>query len=219
MRRPRSARGPALLLLVLAMPAFADRAGRWELGLQGIASGSESVAGQNGSSVDLDADFGLGASLGYHFDERLSVRFGLSWLSPDYDAVFATEEEGLVEVSHEARIFTGQLDAVWHFLDGPFTPFVEGGIGWTYVDSNIADGDPVTGCWWDPWWGYICRSFYSTYADTQFSWGVGAGLRYDFSGGPYVRGSVRRTVLDSNTDGVEPELDAFVLEVGFPIGY
>ena len=50
------------------------------------------------------------------------------------------------------------LDARYKFLDGMFRPFVETGLGGTWVNTNIASGPPQVGYWWDPWWGYICGS-------------------------------------------------------------
>ena len=70
-----------------------------------------------------------------------------------------------------------------NFLEGPITPYVEAGLGWTEIDSNIQDQPPLTGCWWDPWWGYICDTFYSTYSKSQESFSGAAGLRWDIDNG------------------------------------
>ena len=91
---------------------------------------------------------------------------------------------------------------------------VDFGIGWTNIDSNVTDGPPVTGCWWDPWWGYICAPFYSTYNDTNFSWNVGAGLRFDFSRTMFVRGGYEMTTIDGNSSA-DPTFDAFRIELGW----
>jgi opacity protein-like surface antigen len=102
---------------------------------------------------------------------------------------------------------------VWNFTDGPFTPYVQAGIGWTNIDSNVADGPPTTGCWWDPWWGYVCRSSYSTYDDTNFSYGAGVGLRYEFGYGQrtFVKASYNIQIIDDRAD---PEYDIWRLEIG-----
>ena len=101
------------------------------------------------------------------------------------------------------------------FLEGPLSPFVEAGIGWSYFDSNVADGPPVTGCWWHPWWGYICSNFYSTFSSTEFSYGAALGLRYIMRGGMTLKLSVNQYWLDVGNAGGDPELNAARLEVGW----
>jgi opacity protein-like surface antigen len=204
----------------LSAPVFAQmksmvaRTGHWEgsVGLYGTSS--ESASGTNGSGIDVDGGIGLSLGLGYHFSEHLAVRFDGSWARPDYSARFNTEEDGLVEIDQELSLFSGQVSGVYHLLPGAFTPYLQAGIGWTYVDSNVADGPPVTGCWWDPWWGYICSNFFSTYSETSFSWNLGAGLRYDLNRDMFVRGGYEMLSIDSG-EGVKPAFDTFRLEIGW----
>jgi len=212
------------LLLVLAGPAanaqFFDpgpvqRAGSWETTIGLYVTGEESSSGENGSSLDVDTGYGLGVSIGYNFTSNLALRFDGSWARPDYQAVVNSEEEGLLRVDHELSVFNGQFNGVWNIIDGAFTPYLQAGIGWTYLDSNVADGPPQTGCWWDPWWGYICDNFYSTYSDSNFSWNVGAGLRYEFGRSMFVRGGWERTEIDTGKNGADPDFDAFRFELGW----
>lgn len=191
-----------------------QRAGKWETTFGLYLTGSESVGGTRESSVDIDSGWGAGFSVGYNFTQNLALRFDGAWSRADYDAVLDTEDNGLVEISHELSAFTGQFNGVWNILDGAFTPYLQAGIGWTYLDSNVRDGPPSTGCWWDPWWGYICSNFYSTYNETNFSWNVGAGLRYEFGRGMFVRGGWEQMTIDGG-GGVDPGFDAFRFEFGW----
>jgi opacity protein-like surface antigen len=125
-----------------------------------------------------------------------------------------TESEGLVDINHRLTAFTGQVNGVWNVFDAALTPYLQAGFGWTYIDSNVSDGSPVTGCWWDPWWGYICSNFYETYDETNFSWNAGAGLRYEFDSSMFIRGGWERLNIDGG-DGVDPGFDAFRLEFGW----
>jgi len=50
------------------------------------------------------------------------------------------------------------------------------GIGWTWIDTNIPDGPPVGGCWWDPWWGYVCTTTYPTKTKSAFSYQATLGV-------------------------------------------
>jgi opacity protein-like surface antigen len=191
-----------------------QRSGNWETSFGVSLTGSERSDGLNGSSLDVDSGWGIGASVGYNFNDHLALNFDGSWIRADYDAVLDTEDEGLVEISHELDVFNGQFNAVYNLLPGAFTPYLQAGIGWTYVDSNVADGPPTTGCWWDPWWGYICSNFYSTYSETNFSWNAGAGLRYDMGNGMFLRGGWQRTHIDGGS-GADPRFDAFRFELGW----
>ena len=194
--------------------AYNQREGRWESTLGLYVTGPESAGGINDSSVDIDTGFGLGFSAAYNFTQNLAIRFDGAWSRADYDAVLDTESQGLVGINHELSAFTGQVNGVWNVLNGAFTPYLQAGFGWTYVDSNVSDGPPATGCWWDPWWGYICSDFYSTYDETNFSWNAGAGLRYEFDNSTFVRGGWELINIDGGK-GVDPSFDAFRLEFGW----
>jgi opacity protein-like surface antigen len=193
---------------------YSDREGRWESTLGLYSTGPEDAAGTNGSSVDIDTGFGLGFSAAYNFTQHLAIRFDGAWSRADYDAVLNTESEGLVDINHRLTAFTGQVNGVWNVFDAALTPYLQAGFGWTYIDSNVSDGSPVTGCWWDPWWGYVCSNFYETYDETNFSWNAGVGLRYEFDSSMFIRGGWERLNIDGG-DGVDPGFDAFRLEFGW----
>lgn len=211
-----------MLLTLTALSAStawaADRGKKWELSLGMIGTSSESDSAVNGSSIDFDSAVGWSFGAGYNLTSKLSLGFTGSFVRPKYSATYNTDEDGLVTLDHKASIFNGHFNGTWHFMEGPFTPFVSAGLGWTHANSNVSRGPPVTGCWWDPWWGYVCRNYYSTYKDTQFSYSVGAGLRYDFENDWFVRGSINRLQLDGNGEGVEPKFDSWRLEVGWMVG-
>ena len=204
------------ILLLAGSIANADtvRAERWEATFQVIGNNSESASGENGAKLDVESEIGFGFNVGYNFNSRLALNFDGSYIKPDYTAVYNTEEDGPVAIDHSLTIFNGQLNGVWNFTDGPLTPYVQAGIGWTYIDSNVSDGPPTTGCWWDPWWGYICRNFYSSYDDTSFSYGAGAGLRYEFRSRTFVKGSYNRYKVSSSGDGADPTFDIWRIEIG-----
>lgn len=215
---PGKALSLVLCAILLGTAAHADtqsrREGRWETAVQLLYSSSENIKGDRQSEVDIDSDFGLGFSAAYNFSPNLSVGGDFMYLTPDYDAVFNTEESGLVSVDHEMDIFSGQFGATWNFFDSTFTPFVSAGLGWTYVDSNIADGPPVTGCWWDPFWGYICDTYYSSYDDTSFSYSVAAGIRYELRNDMLLKATFNRMEIDGD-GGFDPSLDTFKIELGW----
>jgi opacity protein-like surface antigen len=210
-----------LTLLVLAAPALANaqgnRAGDWEWSFAAIYQDSNNSGGSGGSSLSVDSDWGLGVGFNYNFNNRFALGVDLEWLTPDYTAVIVEDVNPprSQTIRHELSQLNGRIKGTWNIMEGPFTPYVEVGIGWTYLDSNVADGPPSTGCWWHPWWDYICSSFWSTYDTTEFSYGGALGLRYIMRGGMMLKLSYNNYELDTGGDRANPTLNAARLEVGW----
>jgi opacity protein-like surface antigen len=208
------------LFAVLAVCASAaqaqqssDRAGSWEYGVQVISMPSENFTGQQGTSLDIGDDTGWGVTGGYNFTNRLAVMLDMSFLTPNYSATRVIENPLQADsVSAELEVFTIQLKGVLNLLEGPFTPFVEAGAGWTTVDSNIIAGPPTTGCWFDPWWGYVCDTFFETYHDTRTSYSMAAGLRYDMPNGLSLKASYGLQEIDSSQVTEDVSLENWRLE-------
>ena len=110
-------------------------------------------------------------------------------------------------------MFSYEVKGVYHIIDGAFTPFVEASAGWTNMDSNIPDGPPTSGCWWDPWWGYICDSFYSTYSKTRFSYGGAVGFRFDTRGGAGIKASYGIKEIDTSNATESASFELWRLEL------
>lgn len=204
-----------LTLSATAVAQQNDREGTWEFGVLLNNTSSESLSGDNGSFIDIDSSTGYGISLGYNFNNRLSLGGDLIWNTPDYDAVLITDDVGgtPVEINHELSLFTINLKGTYNFLEGPFTPFVEAGFGWTDIDSNVQNAPPITGCWWDPWWGYICETVYSTYSKTQQQYGAAVGLRYDLANGMSIKGSYGMQEISTSKATEDLSLDAIRLDL------
>ena len=196
-----------------AWAAGPQRAQKMEASVQFLRTGSENVNGQNGSSVDMDSAFGVGVGFNYNLDQNIALGFNLSWSRPDYEATFFSPEEGLVSIDHRMTLSSGQFKGTWNFLDGAFTPYAEAGIGWNYVDSNVSKGSGVTSCYWDPWWGYVCRRYTRSYNETELAYSFGVGLRYEFGNGMFVKGGVNRLEVDGGK--FDPTLDTALLELGW----
>ena len=190
-----------------------DRAGSWEYGVQIISMPSENFSGQQGASLDIGDDTGWGVTGGYNFTNRLVVMLDMNFMTPNYSATRIIENPLQADsVSAELEVFTIQLKGVLNLLEGPFTPFVEAGAGWTTVDSNIIAGPPTTGCWFDPWWGYVCDTFFETYHDTRTSYSMAAGLRYDMPNGLSLKASYGLQEIDSSQVTEDVSLENWRLE-------
>ena len=137
-----------------------------------------------------------------------------SWASPDYEALIVPDDgfgnAGEPElIRHELSLFSYTLKGTFNLLDGPLTPFAELGFGWTEVDSNIATTPPITGCWWDPWWGYVCDTFYNTYSKTRETYSGELGIRYDMPNGVSLKGSYGITQISTTKSTDDADLDVF----------
>lgn len=221
----------AIVFLTLFAPALAmaqwglntPRAGSWEMSVGAFNQDGNSLGGEgsepgavvpNSSSLKVDSEWGYSFAFNYNFSDKLSLGADLDWVRPRYEATLVPDDplENPVSIKHRATQFNGRIKGTYNFSEKALTPFVNAGIGWTRFDSNVADGPPVTGCWWHPWWGYICESFYSTFSSTEFTYGTGIGLRYDLQGSGTIKASYNYWWLDSGGQSEDFELDSFRIE-------
>jgi len=215
----------ALLALIVSPLAWSqgafrygpdERAGEWNLSLMAVYQGEESVSGENGSGATLKDDWGFGFAVGYNFNNHLALSGEFTFLDPNYDYTIVPDEPNPTPetFSHQASIFNAMLKGTYNILSGPITPFIDVTLGWRNIDSNVASGPPATGCWWDPWWGYICRQFWNTYSDNGLTYGAGIGIRWDVSRDVFLRASYSAMKADTGSSA-DPTFDMGRLEVGW----
>lgn len=201
---------------LLSVGANAQSRGEgWEFGAELLYQNSNDVDFDGGTTVAFDSDIGFSLWGGYRFSDRLEVQFGLDWTNVDYDASLQLDPGGSIDVSGEVETFTPFVKGNFNFIDGPFTPYVSAGIGWSFIDTNIPDGRPETGCWWDPWYGYICTTVQDTKTTDALNYNVGLGLRWDLSTGYSLRLGYEKQWYD--VDNGSPDFDLFRL--GFVMRY
>jgi outer membrane assembly lipoprotein YfiO len=175
--------------------SYRGRKGRYEVTLQPRYAVSKDIDGAGGSKLALDPAPGIGLGFGYNFTDKFALHLDGSWGTSDYQATIATTDAdgnptGSTTASGTLDTATVALNLSYYVLDGPLTPFLLGGIGWTFVDSNIPSGPPQGVCWYDPWYGYVCTSYQNTYTKSYFSYNLGVGARWDVMSGFFLRGSV-----------------------------
>jgi opacity protein-like surface antigen len=197
-------------------PPGADRTGTWEAygGLRTVSGESLGFAG--GSTIKTDNDWALGFGFGYNFSEHLLVGGDVSFGTVDYDGVLVSADDPDVtqRISGEVDTFGFAANATWHFIEGPLTPFVSASLGFTSVDTNIAEGPPQIGCWWDPWYGQICNVYVDTKTEDSFTYGLGLGGRWDFAPGWFARISYEERWLDIGKATGTPSFGGLRLDIG-----
>jgi opacity protein-like surface antigen len=218
------------VLIVIAGLAMADaavgqsfgspstgRAQRWEAFAGGRLIQSESVDFPGGSNIDTEDDLGFDFGFGYNVSDHLLFSGEMGWNTISYDGNILSAPPSPPDsdrISGELETASIGGSVTWHLLSGPLTPYVSGTLGWTWVDTNIAQGPPDIGCWWDPWWGQICAPVYDTVSDDAASYGLGVGIRWDFGPGGFARFGYDERWLDVENANGTPSFGSFRLEIG-----
>lgn len=199
----------------------ADREGRWETRLGIVFQNSTDADFKGGTSAEFDSDTAFNLGFAYHYTDNIEFGASLGLGTTDYKASIATDingdgnADGTTDVRGDLEFTTLLVNATWNMMSGPFSPFVTGGLGWSWVDTNIANEPPQLGCWWDPWWGYVCTSFQDTRTIDGLTYQLGIGARYDFSETLAVHGSYRINWIDFDEADGTPDFDGFELSVGW----
>lgn len=205
-------------LAVLAIATSADaqsREGRWEftIGTNYQLSGEADFEG--GSNIETDNEFGFTMTTGYHLSDQLMTNFGFQWTPVGYDATIVDEDNNTRGISGTYDAWALSANLILNLSDGPITPFLGAGIGYTLIDTNVPNGLPTTGCYWDPWWGYICYTDYPTKTSDAFSYQALAGLRWAFNPSTFLRLTYNSQWIQLSGAEGTPRFDTVALEVGW----
>jgi opacity protein-like surface antigen len=218
---------PIILLLLMAVSSSLHaqrfnkqreysglRDGTWEASLLiGYQDGLD-VSGENGSSIDIDSEFGWGFTFGWNMTPNWNFNYRFLLAKPAYTAIIVPQDTALPAqtLSYDADRYSNQLNATYHFFDGQLTPYLQAGVGYAKLDSNVPSAPPDVECWYDPWYGYICFSNWSTYDTSGFSYNLGVGLRWDVNGAFFMRGAWNREFFSG--DRADFDFDTLNLEFG-----
>jgi opacity protein-like surface antigen len=215
----RYAIGLVVLVLLagnVAQAQFGDpatpREGRFDFSVKTQYTPSMDFKGEYGSALALDDDLGWGFGFGYYVTDQLDLGFSFSWRSIPYTATIADagNPEAVSHYSNWLDTSNMSVSAEYSPLRSRLTPYASGTVGWTALDTNIlADSDYA--CWWDPWYGYICTDYETTYGADAIGWSLGAGLRFEMTPAIFLRIGYEHGWLDLDAfDGT----DMFRVDVG-----
>jgi hypothetical protein len=208
--------GLALAMVACATLATAqDREGKWEFSIGPTYQGSASLKFDGGSTVKTKGDWGLTTAVAYNFTESLAGSLGIQWGGISYDANVIQDGGGSSKISGTYDSWTTSANLIYNFKEGPVVPFVSAGLGYSWIDTNVPNGLPTTGCWWDPWYGYVCSTSYPTKTTDALAYQASLGLRYEYSPSAYVRFAYTSQWLDLSKATSTPRFDVFTLDFGW----
>lgn len=184
-----------------SLMAASDRTGKWEFNLTSQYIGGSSIRFDNNTSADLEETIGWGFGIGYNFSEKLEFNFDMNWSNISYRANYLDENGNPQVAGSNLYGSSANLALTYNFMAKRFTPFVTGTVGWSYIDTNIPSGPPINGCWWYPWWGYVCGPYQPTYTENNFIYGALAGLRFDLGRSMYLKGSLGKQYIATDHGG------------------
>jgi opacity protein-like surface antigen len=190
------------------------RAHSWEFILPVTYSPSMTVTGEGGSSANLNSDLGFGFGIGYNPSNHLQLNGLFTWSYRNFNATIVDTGTGTnLKRSGTLESSTVMLNAIYFFMPTGVTPFVSGGVGSTFVDTNIPTGPSQPVCWYDPWWGYICDDYSPTKSQTAVSYSAGVGVRIPVNRAFSVQGSYNKLWIDASN--AKPEIGGWKLEFVF----
>ena len=186
--------------LLAAAPAHAQstRGGKGEFYLSPVFTDGKSYTFDGGSTARTDTGFGFTLGYAFNFDQKRQLGIEFAWSDQDYNANVVGGTGNLGNsgtIRGTLETWTVRFNGTYHFMEGNFTPFITGGLGWTYIDTNIPTGLPENLCWYYPWYGSYCATYVPTATSTKFSYNAGLGLRMELGKG-FVRAMVNEQWMD-----------------------
>lgn len=208
-----------LLIMVSsnAYSAFYDsRMKKWEVYLAPQITDSKDLQFDNGASANIEKDSSLGFGFGYNINSHIELALEFVSNNSNYTGTAIPEDPNQAPVASSGSLYTSTINFgfTFNFLSTPFTPYVTANLGSTYIDSGVFTGNVGTGCWYYPYWGYVCGPVAQTYTSTELTYGAALGLRYDFNRKLFIKGEARKSYIDSNSNN-DPDFDSLRFIFGF----
>jgi opacity protein-like surface antigen len=193
------------------------RKGLWEIILSPQYMLAKNLGFDGGTTAKIEDTWGFHLQIGYNFNDHWNLAGLFSWSEPDYHALVqpvAGNPQPARNTSGTIQMNTFGMALTYNILKSPLTPYIDGMLAGTYINTDIAAGPPQVGCYWDPWFGQICGVVQPTKSDTFFTFGLGGGLRWDVNRWFFLRGGARYQWIDISNTGT-PGFTLVKLDVGF----
>ncbi len=180
----------------------------WEFRIGPVFTQSTNINFEGGTTADLKSDTGVKIGTGYYVTDQLIVGGNFSWGRSDFNGTVQGTNGAVAYENGRVDLSSLMFDATYLLGQGPFKPYGVVGLGWNWASTNIASGPPQTGCWWDPWWGYICSGYQPTKGSNSFTYQIGAGAQYNFNKAFAITADYRYTVVDLDHATSNPGIGA-----------
>lgn len=184
----------ALLLVVPAATLAEPRGGTNEWSLNLLVVGSRHYPFEGGASARNDGGAGIGLSFARNLNNYFALGIDASLSEFNYRATVAPGAgNGAASFASDGEMETAALRAyaTWNLLARPVTPFLTANAGFMILDTNFRRDAPANACWIYPWYGEVCSDKAPKNNLTRFTYGLGAGLRFDL---PRDQGFIRALV-------------------------
>ena len=187
--------------------------GDWEFRIGPVFQESKNVSFNGGSSANINSTTGIKVGAGYYVLDQLIIGGNFGYGQSNFNGTVQGGTPGLAAQIENGHVdfSTLMFDATYTLLTGAFKPYGKVGLGWNWVNTNIASGPPQVGCWWDPWWGYICNGYQPTHGASSFAYQIGAGLQGNFSRSFAVDLDYQYTWIDLHNTSSTPGFGAIEL--------
>lgn len=213
-----SAAGSAGAAESLLRPMDMDDGSPWQARVGASYQPTTDVDFDGGSRVEFNSSTAFLIGIGYELSNHFEIGANFTYDDRDYEGLLAGDEpDEDFPVLGNMETMGVMFDLSYYFLTGRFRPFLTTAAGWNFVDTNVETRPPQVGCWWNPWYGYICESFQDTKNVDGFAYQVGAGVNYRFTPSVSLSGSYKMSWLDMPKADGTPTFDAIqiILNWGF----
>jgi len=199
-----------------------SRAEKWAFFLAPQFTNSKVLQYDNGAEASINERSSLGFGFGYNLNTHIELGVLFSSSNSNYTGTRIIDNNpedpnnpnGPQQFTSNLYTSSLNFNFTYNFLSTPFTPYISANIGSTYIDSGVPTGNLISGCWWDPWWGYVCAPRAQTYNSTELNYGAGLGLRYDFSRKLYIKAGVAKNYIDLGSSNT-PDFTSYQFVFGF----
>ena len=202
-----------LLTTHLTLLADANREQHWEVYFSPNYVASKALTFDNDVKVALNDRSGWSLGFGFNFTDNVSAEIIFGTGTGNYAVATTTDDGKPYEYSNTMTSSSMVIGMTYNVIDGPFTPYISGNFGASFVDTGIKDGGGYESCYYDPFYGYVCGVYETTKTSTDFIYGASIGLRYDFDNKLFVKGGMGASIV--NFDSKEtPVFTTYQLTVG-----
>lgn len=200
------------------LAAESTRTDTWELIIPVRYFPDKNIEFDHGTNIDLHDDIGWGFGFGYNFNEHSNIDFEMGWTNANYKVEFASADnppKASASATGSLDVFSSQFNFTYNFMAKTVTPYVSAGLGWNWLDTNIPTGPPQTGCWWDPWYGYICNTYQDTASEQGFNYGFGLGVRIEPKDSFFLRFGINDNWQDFGDQASDTDILSYRLDMGW----